>query len=156
MLYEEENGEYMEYIYVLGKHEAGQAVWSTEYTPFGGITITEGELRKAAKFTGKDLDEDTGLYYFNARWYDQEIGRFISEDPLPKKLLLQGSKVVKGKEITYQDYIERNGLNLYTYCKSNPLKYMDPDGLDAIPIVFNEYIIETPIGSVPMVKVFYP
>src|SRR5690606_25943229 len=113
VLYEEEDGEYLAYVYVLGKHfarvdgkvgsgekqtyfyhtdhlgstvlvtdEAGQAVWSTEYTPFGSLTIAEGKLKRAAKFTGKDLDEDTGLYYFNARWYDQEIGRFISEDPV--------------------------------------------------------------------------
>ena len=137
VLYEEENGEYMEYIYVLGKHfarvdgsnqteeqqtyfyhtdhlgsavlvtdESVESVWSTEYTPFGGMAITEGELKKAAKFTGKDLDEDIGLYYFNARWYDSEIGRFISEDPAA----------------------DPNNPNMYTYCANNPLKYLDPTG----------------------------
>lgn len=138
VLYEEENGEYLAYVYVLGKHfarvdgkvgseekqtyfyhtdhlgstvlvtdEAGQAVWSTEYTPFGSLTIAEGKLKKAAKFTGKDLDEDTGLYYFNARWYDSEIGRFISEDPAA----------------------DPNNPNLYTYCGNNPLVRIDPTGL---------------------------
>ena len=34
------------------------------------------------KFTGKDLDEDTGLYYYNARFYDPELGRFITEDSI--------------------------------------------------------------------------
>ena len=112
VLYEQENRDYMEYVYVLGKHfaridgnldnlnettkyfyhtdhlgstvlvtdEQGQQVWASEYSPFGKQVSKEGELDGAAKFTGKDLDEDTGLYYFNARWYDQEIGRFISED----------------------------------------------------------------------------
>ena len=141
VLYEEENGEYLEYIYVLGKHfarvdgslqseeqqtyfyhtdhlgstvlvtdESGESVWSTEYTPFGGMASTEGELKKAAKFTGKDLDEDIGLYYFNARWYDQEIGRFISEDSW------------KG------NIINPRTLNCYIYTFNNPLKYNDPTG----------------------------
>lgn len=93
VLYEEENQEYVEYIYLLGRHfarvdgdrntgerttyfyhtdhlgstvlvtdETGATVWSTEYTLFGSLTFEEGKLRRAAKFTGKDLDEDTGLY----------------------------------------------------------------------------------------------
>lgn len=87
--------------------EAGQTVWTSEYTPFGGKHSTEGELARAAKFTGKDLDEDIGLYYFNARWYDQEVGRFISEDPI------------------------QDGMNWYTYASNNPLIFFDPTGLFA-------------------------
>lgn len=91
LLYEQENRDYREYIYVLGKHfarvdgnldnsnetrkyfyhtdhlgstvavtdETGQAVWSGEYLPFGGKHSTEGELEHTAKFTGKDLDEES-------------------------------------------------------------------------------------------------
>ena len=33
-------------------------------------------------YTGKKIDRDTGLYYFNARWYDPQLGRFITEDPI--------------------------------------------------------------------------
>jgi RHS repeat-associated protein len=136
VLYEQENREYMEYIYVLGKHfarvdgdldngigkkyfyhtdhlgstvavtdEAGKKVWDTEYTPFGKTAAVEGELKNAAKFTGKDWDEDVNLWYYNARWYDQETGRFISEDPLAQN------------------------PNLYLYCANNPLKLIDPSGL---------------------------
>src|SRR5690554_3479971 len=90
---------------VLVTDETGETVWSTEYTPFGSLTFAEGKLKRAAKFTGKDLDEETGLYYFNARWYDQEIGRFISEDPI------------------------KDGLNWYTYAANNPLRFVDPTGL---------------------------
>lgn len=46
-----------------------------------------------------------GLYYFNARWYDAELGRFISEDPV------------------------KDGLNWYAYCSNNPLVFTDPTGL---------------------------
>ncbi|NLW46989.1 MAG: hypothetical protein GXY86_06600 [Firmicutes bacterium] len=90
--------------------EAGQTVWTGEYTPFGGKHSVAGEMAKAAKFTGKDLDEDIGLYYFNARWYDQEIGRFISEDPI------------------------QFGLNWYTYGSNNPLSRIDPSGLADAPV----------------------
>ncbi len=54
---------------------------------------------------GKDYDEAAGLYYFNARWYDAELGRFTTEDPA------------------------RDGLNWYIYCGNNPIKYTDPTGL---------------------------
>ncbi len=57
------------------------------------------------KFTGKDYDEAAGLYYFNARWYDAELGRFTTEDPA------------------------RDGLNWYVYVRNNPLRYVDPTGL---------------------------
>jgi RHS repeat-associated protein len=71
------------------------------------LTFAEGKLKRAAKFTGKDLDEETGLYYFNARWYDSELGRFISEDPAR----------------------DPNNPNLYTYARNNPLRFIDPTGL---------------------------
>jgi RHS repeat-associated protein len=140
VLFEQENREYMEYIYVLGKHfarvdgnldggttkkyfyhtdhlgstvlvtdETGKQVWNAEYTPFGKQVSKEGEMDHVTQFTGKDLDEDTGLYYFNARWYDQEVGRFISED-------------------TITDPCNPMTLNLYTYCSNNPLIYVDPTG----------------------------
>jgi RHS repeat-associated protein len=57
------------------------------------------------KYTGKDFDEDAGLYYFNARWYDPGTGRFITEDPA------------------------RDGISWYAYVANNPLRYVDPSGL---------------------------
>lgn len=55
-------------------------------------------------FTGKVLSEEIGLVYFGARWYDPEIGRFVSVDPA------------------------EDGENWYQYCRSNPINYIDPDG----------------------------
>jgi RHS repeat-associated protein len=57
------------------------------------------------EYTGKKRDSSTGLYYFGARYYDPEIGRFITEDPA------------------------KHGTNWYVYCENNPLKYVDPNGL---------------------------
>lgn len=56
-------------------------------------------------FTPKEIDTYTGLYYFNARWYDPNLGRFITEDPI------------------------KDGNNWYIYTLNNPLKYTDPTGL---------------------------
>ena len=85
----------------------GNKVWDTEYTPFGDRAVITGSLAGAIDFTGKDLDEDTGLYYYNARYaYDQELGRFMSEDAIA----------------------DPKNPNLYTYCANNPLTNVDPSG----------------------------
>ena len=86
-------------------NEAGETVWKNEFTPFGTETGYEGTEEHQGKFTGKDFDEETGLYYFNARWYDPELGRFISVDPI------------------------KDGVNWYVYCSNNPLIFVDPTGL---------------------------
>ena len=56
---------------------------------------------------GNDLGEE-GLYYFNARWYDPGLGRFITEDPV------------------------KDGINWFAYANNNPLRYIDPTGLRAV------------------------
>lgn len=55
-------------------------------------------------FTGKVLSEDIGLIYFGARWYDPEVGRFITVDPA------------------------EDGGNWYAYCRNNPINAIDPGG----------------------------
>ena len=83
----------------------GDIVWFNDYTPSGETTGASGFNDEFAKFTSKEMDPDTGLYYFNARWYDPTLGRFITEDPI------------------------KDGLNWYGYCANNPLRYTDPTGL---------------------------
>ena len=86
---------------------AGKVVYNADYHPFGTQFIKDGDFDETLGFTGKEYDSDTGLYYFNARWYDSELGRFISEDPV----------------------MDPNSPNLYCYCKNNPLLFIDPTGL---------------------------
>ena len=52
-----------------------------DYEAFGSVVRSNGTIRFDASYTGKEFDTDTGLYYFNARWYDPTLGRFITEDP---------------------------------------------------------------------------
>jgi len=64
---------------------------------------------KRYKYIGKERDEETGLYYFGARYYAGWIGRWISVDPLKEKYL---------------------NLTPYNYCANGPLKNIDLDGKD--------------------------
>ena len=91
--------------------EYGNKVVERDFTPFGeriNTDVYDDEPRDPDEdesgFTGKDWDEDVGLYYYNARWYDPTIGRFISEDSVA------------------------DDPNLYGYCGQNPLDFIDPTG----------------------------
>ncbi len=65
------------------------------------------------RYRGYYYDNETGLYYLNARYYDPSIGRFISPDVLT---ILDETKG------------QINGLNLYMYCNNNPVNYSDRFG----------------------------
>jgi RHS repeat-associated protein len=69
-----------------------------------------GNVDNNITYAGYQYDEETGLYYLNARMYDPKIARFLQED-------------------TYRgDPNDPLSLNLYTYCVNNPLVYYDPTG----------------------------
>jgi RHS repeat-associated protein len=86
----------------------GKVVWNSDYAAFGTQENKSGSIEELHSFTGKELDPDTGLYYYNARWYDSDLGRFISEDP----------------------EVDPNNPNLYVYCANNPLISTDSTGED--------------------------
>ena len=72
-------------------------------------------------FTGQRLDE-TGLYYYNARYYDPTIGRFISADTFA------------------QNFTNPQNLNRYSYVLNNPLRYTDPTGWWTIGLGLNVFL----------------
>jgi RHS repeat-associated protein len=61
-------------------------------------------------FTGREHDREAGLIYYRARWYDPQMGRFISEDPVEF----------------------RGGINWYAYVRNSPVRLRDPLGLAAL------------------------
>jgi RHS repeat-associated protein len=87
----------------------GSKLASYEYQPYGKISQQTGQNTTNYKFTGKELDT-TGLYYYGARYYDPEIGRFITADP------------------TIQHPNDPQDFNRYAYCRNNPINYVDPTG----------------------------
>ncbi len=85
-------------------------VTAATYEPFGKSTVTGSE---SYLYTGKEKDS-TGLSYYGARYYDSELGRFITRD------LLAGKRIIP------------QSLNLYAYCLNNPVKFIDPAGLTGL------------------------
>jgi len=71
------------------------------------------------RFTGKYLDDVTGLYYYGARYYDPALGRFISPDPL----------YMSDPERCTTNPI---ACNLFAYANNNPMAFIDPTGLDGV------------------------
>jgi RHS repeat-associated protein len=90
--------------------ESGSVVALNDYYPFGDTRIESGEYENDYTYTGKERDEDTELLYYEARYYDSGIGRFISIDPWSG------------------DITDPQSLNKYAYVRNNPLKYVDPEG----------------------------
>ncbi|MBZ0090107.1 MAG: hypothetical protein K8H90_06995, partial [Thermoanaerobaculia bacterium] len=90
--------------------------WSTHVA---GVSAQLPRERTHHRFTGKYLDDDTGLYYYGARYYDPALGRFISPDPL----------YVADPERCTTNPI---ACNLFAYANNNPLAFIDPTGLDGV------------------------
>jgi RHS repeat-associated protein len=90
----------------------GDILQITDYYPYGDSRIedTTSDFHNDYTYTGKERDEDTDLLYYEARYYNSNIGRFISLDPWSG------------------DITDPQSLNKYAYVRNNPLKYVDPDG----------------------------
>lgn len=76
-----------------------------EYDAFGVLQNSREEFSDRILYTGQQYDQTSGQYYLRARFYNPVLGRFVQED----------------------EY-RGDGLNLYAYCKNNPVVYYDPSG----------------------------
>jgi RHS repeat-associated protein len=99
-----------------------------EYFPFGEAWVEENSntQRTPYLFTAKELDEETGLYYYGARYYDPRTSVWQSADAILDRYLPtdEASRHLPGFGGVYNS---RN-LGLYSYAHLNPVTYHDPDG----------------------------
>jgi len=88
----------------------GNKIAEIRYDPFGATRFTENDTPTDYRYTGQLEQAGIGLYYYNARWYDPALGRFVSADTI-----VPGA----GNPMAY---------DRYAYVSNNPLKYTDPSG----------------------------
>ena len=102
-----------------------------EYFPYGEVWVHNKALESGYstpyRFTGKEMDPETGLYYFGARYYDARVGRWISTDPALEKFLPTGDKE-NDKKLPAGGVYEQSNIDLFGYVGNNPVIYIDPDG----------------------------
>ena len=98
--------------------EQAQIISYEEYAPYGSSTYqavrSQTETPKRYRYTGKERDEESGLYYHGARYYAPWLGRWASADPS----LLD------------------DGVDLYVFCLDSPVRYRDPSGGNAVEDLF--------------------
>jgi RHS repeat-associated protein len=95
---------------VVGLISGGNALVNAyEYRPFGSLEWQSETTPNPLRFQAREIDPTAGLYYFRNRWYDPELARFISEDPIG----LEG------------------GINPYAFAGNNPANFTDPFGLQS-------------------------
>ena len=134
---------------------SGAIVLSTSYDSFGNAAPKQVAGRAASsagkaapniattyRYTGREYDSDTGLYYYRNRWYDPEVGRFISEDPIG---------------------FAGGDTNLYGYVGNNPYSFRDPHGENplvavaflfgvAVHIALNPSYVNAPAPCKPVIR----
>ena len=89
----------------------GEVVQHIEYVPFGEVFIEERNnvWNTPYLFNAKEFDEETGMYYYGARYYDPRLSLWMSTDPMQEKY---------------------SGYSTYTYCYNNPIIFIDVFGLE--------------------------
>ncbi|MFV0507243.1 MAG: RHS repeat-associated core domain-containing protein, partial [Bacteroidales bacterium] len=104
----------------------GEVVQHIEYVPFGEVFLEErnNTWNTPYLFNGKELDEETGLYYYGARYYNPRASQFLSTDRFAEKYPYASP---------------------YQYCLNNPINAIDVNG-DSISIVFNS-VVTAPNGN---------
>jgi RHS repeat-associated protein len=90
-------------------NSSGEITDTYTFDSFGNSIASAGTTTNPFRYTGREYDAETGLYYVRARYYDSSTGRFMSEDPIRFD----------------------GGIDFYTYVSNNPTNFNDPLGLQS-------------------------
>jgi RHS repeat-associated protein len=82
------------------------------YDTSGNLTASTGSITNPFRYAGREFDMESSIYYNRARYYDETLGRFVSEDPVRFS----------------------GGLNFYTYVRNDPVSFVDPMGLQCTQV----------------------
>jgi RHS repeat-associated protein len=93
-------------VALTDKH--GNVVQRYDYDSFGNLQQQGESIEQPFTYTARELDEETGLYYYRARYYDPQVGRFVTKDPIG---------------------FDGGDVNLYAYVGNNAINKKDPTGL---------------------------
>jgi RHS repeat-associated protein len=120
-----------------------------QYFPFGETWVQQGGNTEKSPylFTSKELDEETGLYYFGARYYDPRTSVWASVDPILGKYLPTGNKDQDSNLPGMGGVFNPMNLGMFTYTQNNPVKFVDPDGNNAGPVYISGPISSTDLQS---------
>lgn len=116
---------------IIATDQGGSPLWREAYSPYGSRLLYESREKSCDAgscvpiesiwdekhwYTGKLEETRTGIQYFGARWYEPELGRFLSVDPL--------------------QFRDDNAFsfNRYAYANGNPYRYIDPDGREVVQV----------------------
>ena len=86
----------------------GTMVQTYSYDAFGNVTVFgSGNVAQPFAFTGREYDAETSMYFYRARYYDPQAGRFVTKDPIG---------------------FAGGDVNLSTYVQNDPINSVDPNG----------------------------
>ncbi len=115
---------------------AGNKIEDIAYYPFGDTRQDNGPFVANYRYTGQELDSETGLYNYNARLYDPELGRFMSPDSI------------------VPDLSNPQSLNRYGYVNNNPTNFTDPTGHDpTMTFIIGETEVDPVLGATVAVTI---
>lgn len=120
---------------VIARDAQGNTLWTDTYDPWG-VRLNAPTANDAdVGYTGHFEETDIGLTYAQARWYDPEIGRFLSPDDV--------------------DYIQGGFFhyNRFVYAANNPYKYSDPNGDSPAPTDIADFGYG--VGSLLVTEIVY-
>ncbi len=119
----------------------GEVVQHVEYVPFGEVFLEEKNAvwNTPYLFNGKELDKETGMSYYGARYYESKTSVWLNVDPLAVYNPVMEHEFYGDGDHNGGVYNSGN-LNSYGYCYQNPVRYVDPNGKQVDFNYFNKSV----------------